>query len=105
MMCTLPKSGFVPNETIDIHVEVMNPSSEHISGILVHIIQIFYARSDDDSRLRGNVNELNSKMLDGIRIGAKKQVQGQIVVPDVPPSDTTSSNIIKTAYILRVRTI
>lgn len=105
MIGTLPKSGFVPNETIDIHVEVMNPSSEHISGILVHIIQLFYMRSCEGKLEESNVNKLISKMLDGVRIGGVKLIQGQIVVPDVPPSDTTTSNIIKSTYILRVRTI
>lgn len=104
MVVTLPKSGFVPNEVIDIDVDLKNPSTEHISGIWVYIIRKMEAHANDgNSDSEKKDTELIFKMLDGVRNGNDKRVKGQIVVPDVPPTDTTTSTIFKVSYIMRVR--
>lgn len=104
VVVTIPKAGYIPNETINLDVDVKNPSTEHISGILVHIIQRIEAYANDGKEgASKSMNKLCFKMLDGIRNGEDKRIHGQIVVPVTLPSDTTTSNIFKVSYALQVQ--
>lgn len=72
-------------------------------GVLAQIVQRIDAHANDGKkRTERKELELNFKMLPGIRSGEEKLIKGEILVPDVLPSDE-SSNILKLSYALRVR--
>lgn len=103
MIVHIPKSGFIPNETIDVNVDVKNPSTEDLAIFLIEIVRTIKA-SANDGKERAETKEtvLIQQCLDSLDSGEDRNMNAKIVVPTTPPTDVTSSNIFQLSYSLRV---
>lgn len=100
----LQKTGFVPNEVIHMDVDVKNPSSEDVTCFLIYFMKTTEAFANDGNDKTENEEVvLVDQMVDGLLSGDDRKFKTEIIVPNTPPSDTTTSAILKISYKLRVR--
>lgn len=107
----IPKTAFVPNETITIDLDVKNPSTEDVSNFMMQIVKTIEALANDGNDLTDDGKERSEKKdtvivehtADGLLSGDDRQFKTEIIVPTTPPTDITTSNIFKISYTLRVR--
>ncbi|KAJ6645788.1 Arrestin domain-containing protein 17 [Pseudolycoriella hygida] len=106
----IPVSGYTPGQTVNIEIKVNNRSGQEIDGFEVKLIKIidFFAK-------RGGITccgETEEKRTEkrGIAIqeirayGANTNdvISVNFLVPPIPPTDLSSSNVIKVSYKLKV---
>lgn len=111
MAVTIPKCGFIPNETIKVDVDVKNPSSEDVSDFRIQIVQTVVASANDGKQLTDEGTERSEtkdvvvleQTADGLLCGDERKFEIKIIVPSTAPSDITSSAIFKISHTLRVR--
>ncbi|KAG4069514.1 hypothetical protein HA402_006880 [Bradysia odoriphaga] len=99
----IPYSGFVPNQVIQLRIQVINESDQPIQKFSVKLIQ-FFEYIDRHSNIRGKIKE-NVLVEKGFTSPFERiEVYNvDLQVPsNVPPSDCTSSKVLKLSYKLRV---
>lgn len=104
MTVDIPKTGFVLNETIPIDLDVKNPSSEDVSCFQIKIFKTIesFANDGNDRTDKEDVVVVDH-LVDGLLVGDDRKFRTEILVPNTPPTDITSSTIFKLSYLLRVR--
>lgn len=107
----IPKTGFIPNETITIDLDVKNPSSEDVSTFMMQIIKTIETFANDGNDLTSDGKERSESKdtvivehtADGLSCGDDRKFKTEIIVPNTQPTDITTSQIFKISYTLRVR--
>lgn len=100
----IPKTGFVPNETVTIDLDVKNPSTEDVSNFMMQIVKTIEALANDgNERSEKKDTVIVEHTADGLLSGDERKFKSEIIVPNTPPTDITTSNIFRISYTLRVR--
>lgn len=105
MKVNLPKTGFVPGETIAVDVDVKNPSSEDVESFLIRVLKTVDSFANDGSDKTGQQEfTIVEETAPGILSGEDKKFTAKLIVPVTPPTDNTTSTIFKINYSLTVNT-
>lgn len=108
IVARLPMSGFIPGQTIPLEFDILNDSTENISTLLVHLNkEINYFSNDNTGETKKEISIIAEEQIDSVQrfnsnTSEKMIFKSNIIVPVTPPSDTTTSNIIKVNYSLEV---
>ncbi|XP_037044256.1 arrestin domain-containing protein 17-like isoform X2 [Bradysia coprophila] len=99
----IPSCGYLPRQTIDLHLHVNNRSTQPVIEFTVQLIQkIQYHTHTNSSRKKIDKIVLKQEYREGCKPGEVQEMDVNIVVPTVPPSQNTYCNIIKIDYFIRI---
>lgn len=99
----IPVSGYTPGQTIDVEIDVNNRSDEYGEFSVQLLKQINYYTYANSGKTRLETVMICEKGNIGVsRTNTSDSWRAQLVIPPIPPSDETTSNICKVHYILRV---
>lgn len=94
----IPKTGFVPGETIPITARVENNAGVYFKSLTFHFTQVIqYTSYQPKIQIKTSAVSLTDKSL--IMSGAaSRSMEGTLVVPQVPPTSECFSKIIRISY-------
>ncbi|XP_031621629.1 uncharacterized protein LOC116339736 [Contarinia nasturtii] len=96
-----PVGGYTPGQFINLRMSINNQSSQKINGFTIHLIKkITYFIHAESARQKNLIffltkNQVNYENRD-------ENIRVNIKVPAIPPTDFSTSNIIKFKYWIRV---
>lgn len=103
MTATLPTNAYAPGQAISVHLIVNNQTDRNINEFnidLVKIVQYFDAIQKNQKKIK---KLLVSTLIDGCGAKSTADFSSEIIVPPVPSTDITSSNVLHVSYELKVR--
>ena len=103
MKVSVPFTGYVPGQSVQVVVELNNQSNVDVEGIKLALEKtITYTSQSPRSKIKiehGTVKEV-------FGVGVLNECTGQVaislVVPPIPPTNTSSCKVLKVAYELKV---
>ncbi|CRK98592.1 CLUMA_CG012462, isoform A [Clunio marinus] len=103
MSASIPFSGYVPGQSINVFLEVNNQSKTHVKEVKISLKKIVLMNSRKPKR---NTKELvfsEGKVLtDSIPAQTSRSFERRIIVPSLPPN-ITNCETIKVLYQLRIK--
>ncbi|KAG4069557.1 hypothetical protein HA402_006923 [Bradysia odoriphaga] len=100
----LPVGGYTAGQAIELFLDINNKSDETFNELQVQIVKhIQYYTHANSSRTTSDVIELAENRCGGCAKNQAKTYKINVTVPPVPPTDESTSNIVKVTYRLRVR--
>lgn len=102
MTATLPTNAYAPGQAITVQLNVSNQTDRNITEFnidLVKIVQYFDAIQKNQKKCK---KLLVSALADGCQAKSSAHHQTEIIVPPVPSTDTSSSNVLHVSYELKV---
>ena len=103
MKVTLPFSGYVPGQSVQVVVELNNQSNVNVEGVKLALEKkITYISQSPRSKIKiehGTVKEVFGL---GVLNASTGQVAISLVVPPIPPTNINSCKVLKVAYELKV---
>jgi Arrestin (or S-antigen), C-terminal domain len=103
MSASIPFSGYVPGQTINLEINVNNQSKTHVKEIKVSLKKIVILNSlKPKRRTKVLVIPEGKVFTDPVPILTTQNFEKQIVVPSLPPN-ISNCDIIKVRYELRVK--
>lgn len=99
----MPVGGYAPGQTLNLDFDLNNGSDVNFSSFTVQLVkQITYHIVPGSSR---NITEhviVVEHTADGCSMGERKSYQASLLVPPIPPTDDSLSNICRVKYFMRV---
>lgn len=100
---SIPFSGYVPGQTINIEVDVKNQSMTHVKGVKVSLKKIVILNSTKPKRKTKVLILSEAKVLtESIAVQTVKNFKEKLIVPSLPPN-ISNCDLIKVSYELRVK--
>lgn len=102
MTATLPTNAYAPGQAISVHLNINNQTDRNIKEFnidLVKIVQYFDAIQKSQKKIK---KLLVTTLSGGCVAKCTTDFTSEIIVPPVPSTDTTSSNILHVSYELKV---
>lgn len=103
MKVSLPFSGYVPGQSVQVSVELNNQSNVDVEGVKLALEKtITYTSQSPRSKIKiehGTVKEVFGV---GVLNESTGQVAINLVVPPIPPTNISSCKVLKVAYELKV---
>ncbi|KAJ6636592.1 Arrestin domain-containing protein 3 [Pseudolycoriella hygida] len=100
----IPVSGYTPGQTIELSININNKSDQKFEEFVVLIVKhIQYHTYANSSRTTFDTIELEEQRCLGCNTNQSQSRTVNITVPPVPPTDESTSNIVKVSYLLRIK--
>ncbi|KAG4069598.1 hypothetical protein HA402_009538 [Bradysia odoriphaga] len=101
---SIPVGGFVPGQIVDVFLQINNGSDQTFANFIVKIIkQIRYHTHANSSTKKHDEVVVKSASCNGCPKYQSKTYRLPITVPALPPTDESTSNIVKVSYRLQVQ--
>ncbi|KAJ6641677.1 Arrestin domain-containing protein 17, partial [Pseudolycoriella hygida] len=99
----IPRCGYLPRETIDLHLEINNRSSQRVEELTVQLIQENqYLAQTNSSITKKEKIVLKQEYVPGCEAGTHEEIDVNIFVPTVPPNQDGCCKIIRFKYFIRI---
>ena len=100
---SIPTSGFVPGEVINVDIQVNNQSKTHIKELKVYIKKLISLNSDRPRRVTKISTESDAKVSsDSIPISSMRSFEINLEVPSLEPN-ISNCDVIQVQYELRIK--
>ncbi|KAJ6636531.1 Arrestin domain-containing protein 3 [Pseudolycoriella hygida] len=100
----IPVGGYVPGQSIELFLRINNRSDQTIQNFIIQIIKnIQYHTHANSSSTKIDKIVVKSAVCDGCPKNVSRAYTLSIVVPPVPPTDESTSNIVKVSYQLQIQ--
>lgn len=100
---SIPKTGYVPGETIPVTASVVNKSSKSINCVKFTLCTIVkYHSTTPTHKTKSEVIEICEKLASGVPPESDGKFHVALVVPPVGPTDNDLSQIITIEYVVKI---
>ncbi|XP_031628231.1 arrestin domain-containing protein 17-like [Contarinia nasturtii] len=101
IVAQMPVGGYAPGQTINLTLNADNRSNTRVPEFKMELVQsiTYYAEGDSKHQTICIVEKESSR---GVETNQKRIIRINLEVPSFPPSDETTSGIIKIRYFIRI---
>lgn len=105
LTASIPQTGYVPGQAVNIRVDIRNLSSIRIDEIRFILMKIVnYHSQQPRSKCREEIIEVaEARNIKGVNKNESIDIEQQLVIPSVPPTNVLFCRVIKIQYELVVK--